>query len=135
MICGSYFLWPYLIPAIVAANLQSWRKYIEHVGLTGSTVRSATRSIVAADWIGKLVSFTLLHEPFDGVHHLRGGLSHAEVPLYAAALKPEVPEEHAPYPSYSRALIDLICGLAGPRVGAQRHRTQPSRDSDKMANA
>ena len=33
-----YFLWLYLAPAFLAANMQSLRKYIEHVGLTGSTV-------------------------------------------------------------------------------------------------
>ena len=31
----QYFLLMYLAPAGIAANLQSWRKYIEHVGLTG----------------------------------------------------------------------------------------------------
>ena len=43
----KYFLWMYLAPAYLAANMQSWRKYIEHVGLTGSTVNSSTRSIVS----------------------------------------------------------------------------------------
>ena len=42
-----YFLWMYLLPTYVAGNLQSWRKYIEHVGLTGNTVNSATRNVVA----------------------------------------------------------------------------------------
>lgn len=69
----QYFVWLYLVPAAMAANLQSWKKYIKHVGLTGSTVRSATRSIVAEDAIGKIVAFTLLHESYHGVHHLRAG--------------------------------------------------------------
>ncbi|MFZ4766203.1 MAG: fatty acid desaturase family protein, partial [Roseimicrobium sp.] len=64
-----YFLWMYLAPAYLAANLQTWRKYIEHVGLTGRTVNSATRNVVAQGWFGQLVAFTLLHEPFHGVHH------------------------------------------------------------------
>src|SRR3954452_8189859 len=34
----KYFIWMYLVPAALAANLQSWRKYIEHVGLTSDTV-------------------------------------------------------------------------------------------------
>ena len=29
----KYFFWMYLAPAVLAANLQNWRKYIEHVGL------------------------------------------------------------------------------------------------------
>ena len=73
----KYFIWLYLAPALLAANLQSWRKYIEHVGMTGDTVNSSTRSIVAKSWLGRLVAFTLLHEPFHGVHHQRAGLPHS----------------------------------------------------------
>ena len=72
----TYFFWVFLVPGIIAGNLQSWRKYIEHVGLSGHTAKSATRSIVADTWSGRLLSLTLLHEPFHGVHHLRVGLPH-----------------------------------------------------------
>ncbi|MGB7793042.1 MAG: hypothetical protein WBL39_17720, partial [Terrimicrobiaceae bacterium] len=61
-----YFLWLYLAPVFLAANMQSLRKYIEHVGLTGSGVNNCTRSIVSHGWLGRLVSFTLLHEPYHG---------------------------------------------------------------------
>src|SRR5712671_2008618 len=57
----KYFLWMYLVPGLIAANLQSWRKYIEHVGLTGNTVNSSTRSIVPKSWLGHLFAYTLLH--------------------------------------------------------------------------
>jgi len=33
--------------------MQSFRKYVEHVGLTGSTVNSSTRSIVAEGWVAR----------------------------------------------------------------------------------
>ena len=122
-----YFLWMYLAPAILAANLQSWRKYIEHVGLTGSTVNSSTRSIVAQGWIGRLVAFSLLHEPFHGVHHKRAGLPHAELPQFASELLPVAPEERAPYQSYRQALADLLRSLADPRVGAQWRTVNPVR--------
>jgi fatty acid desaturase len=114
-----YFLWMYLVPAILAANLQSWRKYIDHVGLAGSTVNSSTRSIVAQGWLGRLVAFTLLHEPYHGVHHKYAGLPHAELPQLAAELLPTAPEERLPYQSYRHALLDLLRSLADPRVGAQ----------------
>src|SRR3954447_16059719 len=42
----KYLLWLYLLPALIAANLQTWRKYVEPLGLTGDTVNSSTRSIV-----------------------------------------------------------------------------------------
>lgn len=121
-----YFVWMYAIPAVIAGNLQSWRKYIEHVGLTGSTIRSATRSIIGDGPMGRLVSLTLLHEPFHGVHHQRAGLPHAELPCYAADLQPDIPEEKAPFPSYRHALMDLLRSLADPRVGAQWNQIPPS---------
>ena len=118
-----YFLWMYLVPAFVAGNLQSWRKYIEHVGMTGSTVNSSTRSIVARGWTGRLVAFTLLHEPYHGVHHLHMGLPHAELPQRASELAPKTADEIRPFPSYRHALLHLLRSLADPRVGAQWSKT------------
>jgi fatty acid desaturase len=115
----KYFCWLYLAPAWLAANMQSLRKYIEHVGLTGSTVNASTRSIVARGWIGKLVAFTLLHEPFHGVHHRHSGLPHAKLAQFVSVLEPASPGERPPFASYWQAFRDLFQSLANPRVGAQ----------------
>ena len=112
------FLWVYLGPGIIAGNLQSWRKYIEHVGLKGHTARSATRSIVADTWSGRLISLTLLHEPFHGVHHLRAGLPHTELPRHAALLQPKEEGELPPFPNYRTAFVDLLRNLSDPRSGS-----------------
>ena len=115
----KYFLWMYLAPAYLASNMQSWRKYIEHVGLTGSTVNSSTRSIVSKGLLGLFVAFTLLHEPYHGVHHRHAGLPHAELPSRVAELEPHNPGEVSPFPSYRHALMDLFRTLPDPRAGAQ----------------
>ena len=114
-----FFLWMYVGPAILAGNLQSWRKYIEHVGLTGSTVNSSTRNIVAEGWPGRLMAFSLLHEPYHGVHHLHAGLPHEELPGRASELAPRTADEMHPFASYRHALLHLLRSLADPRVGAQ----------------
>ena len=119
----NYFIWMYLAPALLAANLQSWRKYIEHVGMTGDTVNGSTRSVVAKSWIGRLLAFSLLHEPFHGVHHQRAGLPHSVLPQYVEKLEPKNPGERKPYPSYRNALADLMRSLADPRVGPQWRTT------------
>lgn len=119
----TYFLWMYILPTFIAGNLQSWRKYIEHVGLTGSTVNSATRNIVAKGWAGRLLALTLLHEPYHGLHHLHVGLPHSKLPPLAPELEPKHPDEIHPFPSYRSALLHLLRSLADPRVGAQWHRT------------
>jgi fatty acid desaturase len=115
----KYFLWLYLVPAVLAANLQSWRKYVEHLGLTGNPVNSSTRSIVPRSWLGHLFAYTLLHEPYHGVHHENAGLPHRVLPLFTAILTPKEPGELAPFMSYRQALPDLIRSLGDPRVGAQ----------------
>jgi fatty acid desaturase len=115
----KYFLWMYLAPAYIASNMQSWRKYIEHVGLTGSTVNSSTRSIVSQGFLGRLVAFTLLHEPYHGVHHRHAGLPHAELPQFASELEPANSHEMSPFPSYRHAFMDLLHNLPNPRAGAQ----------------
>jgi fatty acid desaturase len=115
----KYFLWMYLAPAIIAGNLQSWRKYIEHVGLTGNTVNSSTRSIVPKSWFGRVFAHTLLHEPYHGVHHQNAGLPHRVLPQFTSILTPKEPGELAPFMSYRQALPDLIRSLGNPRVGAQ----------------
>ncbi len=130
----TYFLWLHFIPGSLAANMQSVRKYIEHVGMTGSTINGSTRSIVADGWLGRVVSFTLLHEPFHGVHHRFSGLPHAELPGHVAELMPKAPEERQPFRSYGHALADLLKNLPDPRVGAQWRETQTAAPPE-MANA
>ncbi len=115
----KYFLWLYFLPAWLAGNMQSVRKYIEHVGLTGSTINSATRSIVADTFAGRLISLTLLHEPYHGVHHLKSGVPHAELPIHQDLLQPKHPDEHPPFASYWHAFLHLFQCLKDPRVGAQ----------------
>src|SRR5437660_6855994 len=115
----KYWLWLYLAPAMIAANLQTWRKYVEHLGLTGNTVNSSTRSIVPKSWLGHLFAYTLLHEPYHGVHHQNAGLPHRVLPQFTSVLTPKRPDDVAPFMSYRQALPDLIRTLANPRLGAQ----------------
>lgn len=115
----KYLFWMYFAPAMIAANLQNWRKYIEHIGLTGDTVNSSTRSIVPKSWFGRIFAYTLLHEPYHGVHHQNAGLPHSVLPQFTSMLAPTKPGERVPFMSYRHAMPDLIRSLANPRVGAQ----------------
>lgn len=114
-----WFFWNYLIPAYITGNMQSWRKYIEHVGLSGNTPRSGTRSIVTDTWAGKLISLSLLHEPFHGVHHIKGKMPYSEMPEHAEWLAAEEEGDTRPYASYHAAFADLIRQLPDPKVGEQ----------------
>lgn len=129
----KYYFCMYLIPAMMAANMQSWRKYVEHVGLRGTSATGATRSIVDEGWTGKFLAYTLLHEPFHGLHHRHLGVHHWELPARASELAPKTPEETAPYPSYRLAVMDLIRDLADPKVGPQWHEQPKSSAASSMA--
>lgn len=122
----TYLLIVYVIPAWLAGNLQSWRKYIEHMGLTGHTALSSTRSIVPRSVLGRFVAFTLFNEPYHGVHHKFGQLPQGALPVFKSLLRPQADDEQPPYPSYRDALVQMIGTLRDPRVGAQWLRSQPS---------
>ena len=121
---AAFDLWAFLclnfiIPAFIAGNLQSWRKYIEHVGLSGHSARSATRSIVADTLSGKFVSLTLLHEPLHGIHHIKSSLPHYELPSRTRWLAASEEGDTEPFPNYRSAFWDLLTCLSDPRVGRQ----------------
>ena len=124
-----YFLWCFGAPAVIAGNLQSWRKYVEHVGLHGHTAKSATRSIIADTWTGRFLSVTLLHEPFHAVHHMRAGLHHYELPLHAKSLQPSAEGELTPFPSYWSAIKHVLSEMKDPRVGSHWPDDVPSTPS------
>ncbi len=114
-----WFFWNYLIPAFITGNLQSWRKYIEHIGLNGNTPLSGTRSIISDNWLGRLISLSLLHEPFHGVHHIQGKMPYSEMPEHSDWLAPSEVGDTEPFPSYRAAIADLIRQLPDPQVGEQ----------------
>lgn len=115
----SFLLLNYIVPAFIAGNLQSWRKFIEHVGLSGHSARSATRSIIADTWAGKVVSLTLLHEPLHGIHHIKSSLPHSDLPAHVEWLEASEAGDIKPYPNYWSAFLDVLRCLPDPRVGRQ----------------
>lgn len=115
----SWFLVLYFIPAFIAGNMQSWRKYIEHVGLSGHTGRSATRSIVCDSMPGRLVSISLLHQPLHGIHHIKSSIPADSLSEHVDWLNPKDEGDTAPFPNYRSAFVDLLKSLRDPRVGAQ----------------
>jgi len=114
-----FFLVMFVAPAFMAGSMQSLRKFIEHMGLTGSTVLSSTRTIVSRDLVGRFLAFTLFHEPYHGVHHKFARLPHSVLPKFTAVLTPTLPDEICPFSTYRDALQDMIGSLSDPRIGVQ----------------
>jgi len=112
----------YLAPAVLAGNMQSLRKYIEHVGLTADGWNNATRSIVAPGVVGRVVAFSLFNEPYHGVHHKYARLPQDALPEFLHVLQPEKEGDLAPFPNYRSAFVDLVRKLGDPKVGIQWQR-------------
>lgn len=106
----------FLLPAFVAGNAQSWRKYVEHVGLTGWRAAALTRSVRHRSRAGRAVAWLLFQEPFHDVHHLYPKVPQEALPALAAAEIP-VPADRLVFPSYTAALRDLLHGLRDPKFG------------------
>lgn len=115
----TYFVLLYLCPAYLAGTMQSLRKYVEHMGLTGARVLECTRTVVPRTWLSRFVVWTMFHEPYHGVHHKLPRLPHTALPEYSRMLEPVVGDEIPPFPNYRSALFDMLATLRDPRIGAQ----------------
>lgn len=113
------FLMAFALPSWLAGNLQAGRKYVEHLGLTASEVPGLTRSVVASDPLGQLMSFSLLHEPYHGVHHRYGGLRHSTLPRFASVLPERDEQQRLLFPCYAAACLDMVKSLRDPKIGCQ----------------
>lgn len=99
--------------------MQTLRKYIEHMGLNGSTVLSSTRTVISRGLVGRFLAFTLFHEPYHGVHHKFARLPHSVLPKFTADPTLTMPDEMCPFSTYRDALQDMIGSLKDPRIGVQ----------------
>ena len=114
-----YLLIAYVCPAYLAGMMQSLRKYVEHMGLTGGKVLECTRTVIPRTLLGRFVVWTMFHEPYHGVHHKLPRLPHTALPQHRDLLEPPVGDEIPPFPNYRSALRDMLATLHDPRIGAQ----------------
>jgi fatty acid desaturase len=128
-----FFLVMFVVPASLAGSMQSLRKYIEHMGMLGSTVLSSTRTVVSSGPTGRFLAFTLFHEPYHGVHHKFARLPYLALPKFTAELTPSLPDDIGPFATYRDAFKDMVDSLSDPRVGAQWLSRSPVNCSHRTA--
>jgi fatty acid desaturase len=115
----KFLLALYVVPGIIAGNMHSLRKYIEHMGMTGSSVLGCTRSVVPHGPIGKFIAWSLFNITYHGVHHRYAKIPQVRLPQFTSMLNPGADGEPEPYSSYWRAFRDMVRSLHDPRVGSQ----------------
>lgn len=117
-----YFLLGYLVPSMISGNLQSLRKFTEHMGLLGHDVPSTTRTVIDESLPGRVLSATMLHIDYHGPHHEYSKIPHFNLPeatpvVYEQELKE--PAAANVFRSYPAAVWDMVRTLGDPKVGAQ----------------
>jgi fatty acid desaturase len=115
----GWFTVGYLVPAMIAGNLQSVRKFTEHLGLLGDSILTTTRTVVDRRLPGEALSQSMLRIDHHGAHHRYAKVPYYNLPkatelVYSEGL-PTVPV----FPSYGAAMWDMARALRNPRVGAQ----------------
>lgn len=129
----------YVIPSIISGNLQSLRKFTEHMGMLGDDVPSLTRTVVPNGPIGRFLSWTMMHIDYHGTHHRFAKIPQYNLPkattlVYEDALH----SQRSIYPTYLSAMWAMFRTLADPRVGAQwrgmDHRARVDSESSTPAS-
>jgi len=114
----KYLFWMYALPALLTGSMYAWRKYVEHMGLIGTTPAGLSRSVVHTDPLGRLLTFTMFNIGFHGVHHAYSSLPQDALPQFSGVLD-DGEKQEAVYPTYYSALRAMLPSLADPKVGPQ----------------
>ena len=131
------FLACYLIPAILTGQVQSVRKYTEHLGLLGNTAETAARTIVPHTVVENAMSTTMLHVNYHSAHHQQAGLPYYALP--AATNEAQIVQAGGRvYPTFWSAFYEMLPSLFDPRIGSQwleSPATAPTPRTPDMAEA
>lgn len=130
----NLLLWLYVLPALVTGSMYALRKYIEHMGLMGTTPAGLSRSVVHIDPLGKLYTFTMFNIGYHGVHHAYASMPQHSLPQFTGVLADDAGESETVYPNYRRAFLDMLPSLSDPRIGSQWLADQAAK-SDSVASA
>lgn len=115
----KYFLVGYLVPTIIAGNLQSLRKFTEHMGMLGHDVPTMTRTVVDRRLVGESLSRSMMRIDYHGIHHRYARIPQYNLPEATSHVYEKDELERAVYPSYLAAMIAMFRTLGNPRVGGQ----------------
>lgn len=110
----------YVIPSLLTGSMQTFRRFIEHMGLYGDTVDTATRTIDDRSFVGRLISSSMLNGDIHGPHHLHAKVPQSHLPKALDLLVEEGSlTKQSIYPDYWSATKAMLPELRDPRIGPQ----------------
>lgn len=112
----------YAIPGFLAGGIQTCRKLTEHLGLPAGDDMAGARTVVNDSLVGRMLAYTSFHIFAHGVHHRYPQMPHRNLPKAIDADGGGV--VYPVFPSYWRALLDMIPHLLRPGIGV--NASQPA---------
>lgn len=124
-------IWPLhlvgvLLPMYLAAFMQTFRKFTEHLGMASFDPLLGTRTVLPRKWILRLSSFLNFDIFIHGPHHRHPRLAHNQLESKLHEYEDANPTtEYPAYTRYWRAMLDMFpsmivnpgCGInAGARI-------------------
>lgn len=108
----------HIVPAWLAGVLQTGRKFTEHLGMSGPTILSMTRTVVYRGRLGRAASRSQLHVDHHGTHHRWARIPYHRLPEATPIAYGD--EDSGPvFPSHVAAIRDMVPHLLDPKVGPQ----------------
>lgn len=109
----------FLLPFLLAANLNSIRKIMEHLGTASYDPLHGTRTVVGSSWLTRILSFFDFDLSIHGPHHRFPKLSHHQLAERMEEIQQASPDVRYPvFQSFSAALRDTFrTVIANPAVG------------------
>ena len=109
----------FLLPMLLAANCNSVRKIMEHVGTSSFDPLLGPRTVIGRNWLTRALSFFDFDLPVHGPHHRHPRLRHDELPGRMEEIRKASPDMRYPvYQTFAAALVDTFrTAILNPGVG------------------
>lgn len=109
-------LW--LAPLPLAATLNGFRKFTEHLGMASTEPVLGTRTVIGTGWLTRLSSYFNFELFVHGPHHRYPRAAHFELESKLAEYQQKNPRAVVPlFSTYFAALMDTLPWLWNPGVG------------------
>lgn len=128
-----------IVPLFLAGMLQSGRKLTEHLGMASYDPLLGTRTVLASNWLIKLLSFLNFDIFVHGPHHRHPRATHETLRPTMEQYVQDNPEVTYPiYPTYWRATLAMMphmlknpgCGMNAGAPEAPRSRAVKNFEAD-----
>lgn len=129
-----------ILPMYVAAFMQTFRKFTEHLGMASFDPLLGTRTVLPRKWLLRLSSYLNFDIFIHGPHHRHPRLTHTTLEAKLDEYRHDNPEVNYPaYERYWQAMLAMLPSMVinpgcGVNAGGSRADLQPSAEAEDFAS-